>query len=112
MPLDPLHSREGRSELAPLDTGKAGWWVGCYSRELVSVGMCRQCRDSSTDSVRQRRADTLKAGKLEVIGLVQLPVCRQTGIEEDASALTHSGSHKLATESTHCRRMPPPESSR
>src|SRR6266567_3000121 len=37
------------------------------------------------------------------------PNCRQCGIGEDASALTHSGSHKLATESTHCRRMPPPE---
>ncbi len=60
-----------------MDTGKAGRWVGAYSRELVSVGTCRHFRDSSAASVRQRRGHTLKTGNPEVIRQVEFPVCRQ-----------------------------------
>ena len=98
------------SHLWILEKRAGGWVVTLVSWsvwECAASAVTRQPTPSAS-----AWADTLKAGKLEVIGLVQLPVCRQTGIGEDASALTHSGSHKLATESTHCRRMPPPESSR
>jgi len=98
------------SHLWILEKRDGGWVVTLVSWsvwECAASAVTRQPTPSAS-----AWADTLKAGKLEVIGLVQLPVCRQTGIGEDASALTHSGSHKLATESTHCRRMPPPESSR
>ena len=47
-----------------MDTGKAGRYVGCCSRELVIVGPCRHFGDSSAASVPQRRVHILKNEQL------------------------------------------------
>jgi hypothetical protein len=44
-----------------MDDAKADWYVGHYSRELVSVGQCRHFRDESATSIPQHWGPTLRA---------------------------------------------------